>query len=782
MEITETMIRSTPDEIVVDNIEQKSLEAELKQNVEVTFPLKFENVNYEDNPSITLNITNNGEQPIVLNKWIMLCKKRDSQVNISPFLTRPKKIFPKHTFSLTITCTPKFFGQTKEHLILMFRDFKVERIIEVDVLTNAISRTESSGTNVNTIYKKQSEKWEIMKQIRKDRDRPVVPGVRPLRPPNFVHVKLGSFPIPDKVWSAVLGDSNETMYHNDFNKIISRIETTLPCLIQTLNIHNYTDRFHALVYMEEIQLSIDMRSYDMPKVFLLKCQEYLGVEIKGLAERRPSLMPGDKVVVKDIWNTSMPSHEGYIHLIKGDIVLMKFHPRFHEDYSGGDVSVAFHFSRTVYRRAHQAINLTISNLGVDILFPSRIKARPPQIPKDKIETIEWYNGYLNDGQKSAIRNVLLGECRPLPYCIYGPPGTGKTITVIETILQILTHMPDSRILVAAPSNSAANLIAERLLQYRKFFSNSLVRLIAHYLVDNESIPDIIKPYCATINIAREETVKSKHEVKNGINLNVHASYIARYRVTIATCYCLGSLAQLELPKGHFTHIIVDEAGQALEPEIMIPLTFIDKENGQIILAGDPMQLGPVVLSKYCREFGYEESFLSRIIETFPYQRDYNAFEKGFNEKFVTRLTDNYRSLEEVLTLPSEMFYDSTLVSKLHRDMPWIGRMLDIVSELFESTDDPKTGGTFVYGIKGCNTRSEDSPSWYNPQEAAMIALTACKLFKKNVSPDDIGIIAPYVAQVRSLYIYLYITMSCLSTHITGGSVEYSILASGEQCV
>lgn len=729
--------------VAIDDIQEKSLEIEKEKNIEVTFPLKFDNVTFQQNPSITLNIMNNNDAPIVMNKWIMLCKKRDSQINVSPFLTRAKKIYPKQSCSFTISCQPKFYGRNKEHLIIFFRGFQVERLIEINVLShNGVVYTSANG-----IQKTESEKIEMLKRIRREDNRSFVPGVRKIRPANFTAVRLGIFLVPDRVWNAVLGDSNETIKHTDYNKIISRIETYLPCLIQALNINNYMDKWHTLIYMEEIQVTIDMRTYDLPKAFLIRCQEYLGIEINGLAEKRPSLIAGDKVMIKDIWDNNKSLYEGFIHLIKGDLVLMKFHPRFHESYSGSDVSVAFHFNRSVFRRAHQAINLAISNLGVDILFPTHIKLRNPQLPSDKVESIEWFNKNLNDGQKTAIKNIVLGECRPMPYCIYGPPGTGKTVTVIETILQILTHIPDSRILVATPSNSAANLLAERLLKYKNLFSNSVVRLIANYLLDSENIPDAIKPYCATINIAKEDTFKSNHTVKDNINLDVSASYIARYRVSIGTCYCLGSLAQLGLPKGHFTHVIVDEAGQALEPEIMIPLTFIDKANGQIVLAGDPMQLGPVVCSKYCAEFGYDESYMSRILETFPYQRDYHAFVNGFNEKLVTRLAENYRSLEEVITLPSKMFYDGSLVPKLPRNMPWIEQIINVVSEIFESTNEPKTGGIFVHGIKGCNTRAEDSPSWFNPQEASMVALTACKLFKKNISPDDVGIITPYIAQV-----------------------------------
>ena len=59
-----------------------------------------------------------------------------------------------------------------------------------------------------------------------------------------------------------------------------------------------------------------------------------------------------------------------------------------------------------------------------------------------------------------------------------------------------------------------------------------------------------------------------------------------------------SFPLLGLPSGHFTHIFVDEAGQALEPEVMIPLGFgAGNSDVQIVLAGDPKQLGPILMSK-----------------------------------------------------------------------------------------------------------------------------------------------------------------------------------------
>ncbi|XP_045499637.1 probable RNA helicase armi [Colias croceus] len=725
----------------------ESLKVEQEKNITMTYPIKFDKVDINETEKFVLNITNNSSNTYILNKWIILSKKRDSQVNIKPFISQPKSLHPSDSIKLTVTCQPKFLGETKECLVFLFKGFQLKRFIEINVVDKLYPLNDDQGLEMSGNCK-NTQMLERMRMVRNNNES-YIPGVKNCKAPHFVVAKIGNYPIPNKIWSVVLGDSEQTIYSNDYDKIITRIQTHLPCLVQDLNIHNYTDKWHTLLFMEEIQANINVRVYDTPKAFLIRNGEYLALEVTGLCERRPSLIVGDKVIVKDTWDPNQKQYEGFIHMVKGDLVLFKFDNRFHETYDGGDVSVAFHLNRTVYRRAHQAINTVLSNLGPDVLFPSKIVQKPEQVSSEKLQNIQWYNKKLNNGQKNTILNILKGESRPLPYVIFGPPGTGKTVTVVETILQILTNIPESRILVATPSNSASNLITERLIQYRHVFSSSIVRLIASYLVDSENIPDEIKPYCATLDIAREGTSMSKHMVKDGMNLNCQKSFIGRHRVTIATCNCVGSLYYMGFPKGHFSHIIIDEAGQANEPEIMIPMSFTDKENGQIVLAGDPMQLGPVVMSKYCKEFGMDVSYLCRLLETYPYQKDFDSYKDGFDARLVTRLSENYRSLEEVLSLPSKMFYDDSLVTKFDKDAPWIPRIIDATSDIFNITED-KTGGIFVYGIKGQNARAEDSPSWYNPQEASMVALTTCKLYKNNVTPEEIGIITPYIAQIKYL--------------------------------
>lgn len=723
------------------NEEQVSLNLEKDKKIEMTYPLKFDKVRFGKTDKLILSITNGSNQVYDINKWIILTKKRNSQVHITPFISQPIKLDPGQTLNFTVTCVPKFLGLSKECFVLLFKGFQLKRFIEINVIG---SEEHSNGITYNFNEMKELHKIEVMKKIRNNNDQ-YVPGVRPCKPPAFVDVKIGGYPIPEKIWSVILGDSNKTIFTSDFAKLLIKIETNFPFLLQNLSITNYIDKWHTLLYMEEVQANLNMRIHDKSKVYLLHYDQYLGLEVSGLAETRPSLMKGDKVVVKDVWNANASCYEGFIHDIRGNLVLFKFNPQFHETYGGSDVSIVFHISRTNYRRSHYAINLALSKLGPDILFPTRINTKPQRISDEQLDNIKWFNTKLNTEQKSAIKNIAKAECRPMPYVIFGPPGTGKTVTVIETILQILSLFPESRILVATPSNSAANLITERLVQYKDNFSGSIVRLIANYLVDSDSIPDTIKPFCATLDIATERTSKSKHEVKNNINLHCQKSVIGRHRVTIGTCFCLGTLIHLNLPQGHFTHIIVDEAGQATEPEIMLPMTFVNKEHGQIILAGDPMQLGPIVLSKYCKEYGMDESFLCRLLERFPYLKDYQSFVNGFDNRLVTKLNVNYRSLKEVIELPSQMFYDGTLKATIDESMPWTSKFINATREIFESND--RSGGLFVYGIKGCNVRAEDSPSWYNPQEAAMIALTTCKLFKKNITADEIGIITPYIAQV-----------------------------------
>ena len=48
--------------------------------------------------------------------------------------------------------------------------------------------------------------------------------------------------------------------------------------------------------------------------------------------------------------------------------------------------------------------------------------------------------------------------------------------------------------------------------------------------------------------------------------------IKKYRIVVVTCVTAGVLYALGIPDSHFTHVMIDEAGHATEPECIIPIS------------------------------------------------------------------------------------------------------------------------------------------------------------------------------------------------------------------
>jgi helicase MOV-10 len=67
-------------------------------------------------------------------------------------------------------------------------------------------------------------------------------------------------------------------------------------------------------------------------------------------------------------------------------------------------------------------------------------------------------------------------------------------------------------------------------------------------------------------------------------------------VVVSTTRSAAQLVNAGVPKGHFTHIIVDEAAQLMEAEALLPISLAGPHTA-VIMAGDPRQLGPSTFSK-----------------------------------------------------------------------------------------------------------------------------------------------------------------------------------------
>uniref|UniRef100_A0A8B9WCU6 Mov10 like RISC complex RNA helicase 1 n=1 Tax=Bos mutus grunniens TaxID=30521 RepID=A0A8B9WCU6_BOSMU len=246
----------------------------------------------------------------------------------------------------------------------------------------------------------------------------------------------------------------------------------------------------------------------------------------------------------------------------------------------------------------------------------------------------------------------------------------------------------------------------------------------------ETITEAIRPYCRD----GEDVWKA-----------------SRFRVLITTCSSAGLFYQIGLRVGHFTHVFVDEAGQASEPECLIPLGLVSDVSGQIVLAGDPMQLGPVIKSRLAMAYGLNVSMLERLMSRPAYLRDEDAFGAcgAYNPLLVTKLVKNYRSHSALLALPSRLFY--------HRELE-VCADPTVVASLLGWEKLPRKGFPLIFhGVRGNEAREGRSPSWFNPAEAVQVMRYCCLLARSvssQVSARDIGVITPYRKQVEKIKILL----------------------------
>lgn len=526
------------------------------------------------------------------------------------------------------------------------------------------------------------------------------------------------------------------MYLTAENKseMVDDIEQMFPSMKEELSLSNYVSRFQTLVYLEEIECFVNFRNYDRERAHFTRDGEFLSLTVENLSERRPSLVIGDIVRAINLWSdrdSDNRSYDSVIHKVLFNRVLLKFNSGFQQKYNGEDYRLEFYFSRFGFRKQHFAIERIVKHLGEKFLFPSRIYVR--DVPQLDVELnkdyemivndskLEWHNKSLNKIQKRTVFKILRGEVLNMPYIIFGPPGTGKTITLVEVILQLVKNLPSSRLLVGAPSNSSADLITTRLIESGNLCAGDFIRLVSQNQIERELVPEHLLPYCATVDIAASGTCNDGMiTTESGLKLKCQMKFLGRHRVTISTCSTLGTFLQMDFPKDHFTHVLIDESGQCTEPEIMVAITQVSKVRGQIILAGDPQQLQAIVTNRYAGDKGLSISFLERILARSPYIKDVFRYpdSSGYDPRLVTKLLYSYRALPSILSIYNDLFYDSELVAmvgeKNSRESDMIAKLQDLLPE---SEKRSKAHGVYFYGMLSENMQEKDSPSWYNPHEA-----------------------------------------------------------------
>lgn len=492
-----------------------------------------------------------------------------------------------------------------------------------------------------------------------------------------------------------------------------------PLELSRAQLDSWATTFCTLLHVEELQMSFDIGMYDMSvaeplqKTFVVGVGQLYSLDVPGVAEKRPSVLRGDAVLV------SNPSgrYKAYVHQVQLDKVSLSFHANFKNQ---PPFQVKFFFTRTPLKLMHRALH------DVQPFIRSIYSRETPTVPLASVIVAGRTPARraLNDEQRRFVDTVMNAReivdkkkrRAPLPLLLWGPPGTGKTTTVVAAILEVIQNLA-ARVLVTAPSNAAADVLCERL--GRESVSAKQMLRLNGMLRSYEEMPASLRPY------ARWN--KSTFEVPP-------QSELMTYTVIVSTCTSAGYLAsRSSSSSGWFTHVFVDEAAQAVEPEALIPVSVLEP-GGLLVLAGDFRQLGPIIRSPVAVHYGLDVSLLERVVKHI-----------GIDHARVHPLLQTYRAHPSILRLYNETIYGSMLrccsPPSSYDMVKW---------QMCTNGEDSQRHPVVFHHVEGSEQREVTSPSWSNPDEVEAVRSYIQALKSFGVSADDVGVISPYQLQCKRL--------------------------------
>jgi ATP-dependent RNA/DNA helicase IGHMBP2 len=405
--------------------------------------------------------------------------------------------------------------------------------------------------------------------------------------------------------------------------------------------------------------------------------------------------------------------------------------------------VAVQRQRAALHRAQLARAERLAELR-DILLGQR----PPEFDSERDEPA--LDPGLNDTQRQAVRFALAARDVAL---IHGPPGTGKTTTVVELIRRAVRR--GEKVLACAPSNLAVDNIFERLLAAGERAvrlghpARVMTDLRAHTLdLLVQEHPDVrlarklakearglfrqagrytrAKPAPGARQESRQEARDLLADARR-LEAQAVEHILDTADVLCATTTALDSNV---LGRRRFDLGVIDEACQSTEPGCWVPLQWCNR----VVLAGDHCQLPPTVVSQEAADEGLGVSLFERLVTL-------------LGGSIARQLTVQYRMHRAIMEFPSREFYETTLQA----DPSVCEHVLAGLSGV-AATDVTQSPVEFI-DTAGASFDEEvepDGESRLNRQEAALVCRKVRTLLDCGVAACDIGVIAPYAAQVRLL--------------------------------
>ena len=363
------------------------------------------------------------------------------------------------------------------------------------------------------------------------------------------------------------------------------------------------------------------------------------------------------------------------------------------------------------------------------------------------EAISTSLGQLNPSQQAAVNQIVSAQDLAV---VHGPPGTGKTTTLVQAIKTMIAQNKQ-QILVVAPSNTAVDLLSEKLhtegLNVLRIGNPARVsdRLMALTLdskmADHPHMKEVKKlkkqageyknmahKYKRNFGKAERDQRKALFDEAHKIMREVGKSeqymiddLVAKAQVITAT---LVGANHYTVRNVKFNTVVIDEAGQALEPACWIPILKAQK----VVLAGDHFQLSPTIRSTEAAKGGLSTTLLEKCVALHP--------------QAVTLLEEQYRMNEAIMSYSSRIFYEDKL--KAHQS---------VAHRLLFTGDIPLN---FI-DTAGCGFDEKlEGTSSTNSEEAAFLFKHLTQLVGQLNAHDvvsnfpTIAVISPYKEQIRLL--------------------------------
>ena len=412
--------------------------------------------------------------------------------------------------------------------------------------------------------------------------------------------------------------------------------------------------------------------------------------------------------------------------------------------SDGKLGIDLLFDDNSYDEMQSALKQANERIekNKDARLPKILIGKEPPVFHPQQHQIQFPK--LNASQGLAVNRIL--EAQDLSI-VHGPPGTGKTTTLVEAV-KAMYERDGKQILVVAPSNTAVDLLSERLSE-----SGLNVVRVGNPSRVSERLMSLTLDYKTALHPAHKEIKKLKKQANEFRNMahkykrnfgraereQRKALFDEAYRImkevgnteqyivddllnnaAVITATLVGANHYTVRNKSYHT-VVIDEAGQALEPACWIPILKAEK----LVLAGDHLQLPPTIKSETAAKSGLNNTLLEKCIALYP--------------EAVSLLKVQYRMHDHIMRYSSNHFYNSDLVA--HESVA--GHLL------FES-DSP----LLFLDTAGCGFEEQsEGSSTTNPEEAAFLfrqlrAFTAQLASHYSIADfPSIAVISPYRQQV-----------------------------------